>query len=59
MSQKDRGRANRKQKDYYEDDSHHHYKVAKHREQKKSMRTLERALKSKDYGRLMNSDDIY
>lgn len=59
MSQKDRGRANRKQKDFYEDDSHHQFKVNKSREQKKSMRSLERALKSKDYNRLMNSDDIY
>lgn len=59
MSQKDRGKVNRKQKDAYEEDSHHYYKLTKVKEQKKSMRTLDRALKTKDYGRLMNTDDIY
>lgn len=59
MSQKDRGKGNRKQITTYEEDSHHHFKINKKRQQQKTMRTLERALKSKDYGKLMNADDIY
>lgn len=59
MSHKDRGKVNRKINNLYEENSHHQFKFNKQRQQQKTMRTLERALKSKDYAKLMNADDIY
>ena len=59
MSHKDRSRAKQKNMDLFEDESRHHYKVTKNRQDKKSLKQLDKALKTRDYGKLMNTDDIY
>lgn len=59
MSTKDRTKNNRKRTDQYDEESHRAYRISKQREQNKSMKVLERALRSKDYQKLSNLDDIY
>ncbi len=45
---------------YYNDrdeDSRHHYKYQKNLQDKKLLKNLDRALKNKDYSKLVRSDD--
>lgn len=59
MSQKDRSRAKQKRLDLYDDEARHHFRASKSKQDRKNLKQLDRALKTKDYGKLMNSDDIY
>lgn len=59
MTVKDRTRVKRKHSDRYEEDSHHVYRMNKQREETKAQRALEQALRSRDYQKLINIDDIY